>query len=319
MAEWEFDVEQAAAHGPESSANMKICVIIASKGRPHELSQWTDLLNLQTVGPFQVIYSVTQEVDLPERTALFQPSTVVMGPAGLPHQRNRGLEVVEQGADVIAFFDDDYVPSRFCLEDISKFMEKNVDVSGANGCLLADGIKTPGVTFEESIALLAQYEASRSPLYEIEQDLVGLYGCNMVFRASAIQDIRFDEKLPLYAWQEDIDFAVRVNRNGRIVKTSCFVGVHQGTKSARVSGVDFGYAQIANPLYLIRKGTMPFMFGLKLALKNVLNNHIMMVNPEPWIDRRGRAAGNWIALRDIVLGKCAPGRILDLRRNLRRS
>jgi len=296
---------------------MKICIIIASKGRSHELSQWTDRLNLQTIAPCEVIYSVTQEADLPERTTLFHPSKVVIGSAGLPHQRNRGLEIVGQDADVIAFFDDDYIPSKFCLEDISRFMDINRDVAGANGALLADGIKTVGVNFEDAVALLANYEASRCPIYSIEKDLVGLYGCNMVFRAAAIRDIRFDEELPLYAWQEDIDFAVRANQNGRIVKTSCFVGVHQGTKSGRVSGVDFGYAQIANPFYLIKKGTMPLMFGLKLALKNFLNNHVMMAKPEPWIDRRGRAVGNWIALRDMIRGKCEPGRILDLRRNLR--
>ena len=36
------------------------------------------------------------------------------------------------------------------------------------------------------------------------------------------------------------------------------------------------------------------------------------LRPEPWIDRRGRLAGNLRALRDLVTGRLAPGRILEL-------
>ena len=67
-------------------------------------------------------------------------------------------------------------------------------------------------------------------------DLEGLYGCNMVFRAEAIGQERFDEQLPLYAWQEDIDFTARVGRARRMVKTDAFQGVHQGVKGARLPG-----------------------------------------------------------------------------------
>jgi GT2 family glycosyltransferase len=134
----------------------------------------------------------------------------------------------------------------------------------------------------------------------------------MAFRTSVIEDARFDENLPLYAWQEDIDFAGQLRRRGRVVKTRAFVGVHRGVGAARSSGVRLGYSQIVNPLYLVRKKTMPGWFATKLIMRNFVANHIRAVAPEPWIDRAGRLRGNWIAVGDVVRGRADPKRILSL-------
>ena len=42
--------------------------------------------------------------------------------------------------------------------------------------------------------------------------------------------------------------------NGKVVKIDAAFGVHLGTKLGRNSGLRLGYSQIANPLYLARKG-----------------------------------------------------------------
>ncbi|MGH1572240.1 glycosyltransferase family 2 protein [Methylobacterium sp. P31] len=189
-------------------------------------------------------------------------------------------------------------------------MHRNADVVGANGLLLRDGINGEAVDFEAAKTILNQHAGNRTSEFKIEKDLIGLYGCNMVFRASAIGDVRFDERLPLYSWQEDIDFAVQVGRNGRIVKTNCFAGIHQGVKSSRTSGKQLGYSQVSNPIYLIRKGTMPVTFGAKLMIKNLISNHVKMFRPEPWVDRRGRAVGNWLAVRDLLTNRLDPEKIL---------
>jgi hypothetical protein len=116
----------------------------------------------------------------------------------------------------------------------------------------------------------------------------------MVYRASAIGSCRFDERLRLYGWQEDVDFAASLSSRGRIVKTFAFSGVHQAVKYGRTSGVRLGYSQVVNPLYLVR---------------NVLANHLKTFKPEPRIDRAGRMKGNWIAFRDLMLGRLMPERI----------
>ena len=57
---------------------------------------------------------------------------------------------------------------------------------------------------------------------------------------------------------------------------------------------------------------MPLNFGLQLLVSNFLANHLRMLRPEPWVDRRGRAAGNWLALADLVSGRLNPLRAAEL-------
>lgn len=290
----------------------RVAVVLASVGRPIELEHWTDRLLAQTLPPHRVVYSVVKEADLPPPERRYPGSIAVTGAAGLPGQRNRGIAQVIDDCDVLAFFDDDYVPTRACLARAAALFDENPDVAGANGLLLADGIGGPGIGYAEACALIDLYDAATPEPIRIEHELEGLYGCNMAYRAAAIGALRFDERLPLYAWQEDIDFAVQVSARGRIVKSNAFAGVHQGVKAARNSGLRFGYSQIANPLYLHRKGTMSRGFALRLATRNLVANHVRALRPEPWVDRLGRLRGNWLGIADALRGRCEPERILSL-------
>jgi hypothetical protein len=136
----------------------------------------------------------------------------------------------------------------------------------------------------------------------------------MAFRLKPIvgHNVVFDENLPLYGWQEDIDFSRRVRPYGRIVRSQTLRGVHLGIKLGRTSGVRFGYSQIANPVYLIRKGSMSWRHAAKLIWRNLAANLLRSVYPEPWIDRKGRLKGNCLAIVDIAIGRISPGRILQL-------
>ena len=145
-------------------------------------------------------------------------------------------------------------------------------------------------------------------------DFYGAYGCNMSFRLEPVrrQGILFDENLPLYGWQEDIDFSMRVRPYGRIMNAAALRGVHLGIKLGRTSGVRFGYSQIANPIYLIRKGSMSWRHASKLMWRNIAANMGRSLFPEPWVDRKGRLKGNLLALIDMLRGRISPGRILQL-------
>jgi GT2 family glycosyltransferase len=215
-------------------------------------------------------------------------------------------------AEIVTFFDDDYVPSDRCIEGVRKLFLDHPDVVAANGTLLADGINTAGIGYDQACALIARHDKCVPPPLEVLADKSGLYGCNMAYRMSAIGDERFDERLPLYAWQEDIDFAARVGKRGRIVTSNAFFGVHRGIKGARPSGVRLGYSQIANPLYLVRKGTMQRSEAVRLITRNVVKNHIRVLWPESWVDRSGRCKGNWRALADLLRRRDDPANILKM-------
>ena len=287
---------------------LKVGVGIATKGRPEELADIVAALQRQTVPPELIVVSAVTHADIGD---LEESDTIkiVLGSAGLCHQRNRALDILLPDCDIVAFFDDDYLPSRFAIERMTAVFRDRLNVVGLTGALLADGINSLGVSREEAEAAIRHYDSAEAAPVVFDGPLVGLYGCNMVYRASAIAGERFDETLPAYAWQEDIDFAARIGRKGMLCKTNAFAGIHRGVKGARQSGVRFGYSQIANPVYLIRKGTMPLGFGTRLMLRNALANHAKMLWPESWVDRRGRARGNWVALRDFLFGRLSPGRI----------
>jgi hypothetical protein len=74
-----------------------------------------------------------------------------------------------------------------------------------------------------------------------------------------------------------------------------------------------GYSQIANPVHLVRKGTFTFRRALFQMARNVAMNLCFSFTPEPYVDRRGRLRGNLTALKDLVLGRVHPERILTLR------
>ncbi len=296
----------------------KITVVICSLGRPEVVRSLLPHLLNQSLPARRIVLSVPSPSDLPDDidwSALPVPVQVVIAPKGSCAQRNAALDVVEDESDIVAFFDDDYVPSRYALEGIAGAFDAFPHVAGMTGRLLADGIHGRGITPEEATRRLHDWDKSQNgPVAKprlIDHDLVGLYGCNMVIRADRIAGARFDERLPLYGWQEDIDFAHGLE--GAKVKCDALVGIHCGVKSGRESnGGLLGYSQIANPYYLVRKGSMPPAFALKLSIRNILSNHVRALRPEPWIDRRGRMKGNWIALFDLLRGRSAPERILEL-------
>jgi GT2 family glycosyltransferase len=289
---------------------MKVAIVIASVGRPVELARWVDHARRQTLTPSEIIFSIASDADIPAGFA--DPSVKVLrGPKGSCHQRNSGLDALTSAPDVVAFFDDDYVPSRRCIEGIAAVFTAHPDLVGTSGQLLADGIHSAGVDYETATTMVEAYDAEDPPIDTSLIKAMGTYGCNMAFRCAAIGDVRFDEKLPLYAWQEDVDFSRRLRSRGRVERTHGFVGVHQGVKGGRSPGMRLGYSQVANPLYLIRKGTMAPSDALWLMMRNVGSNHVKAFTPEPWVDRKGRVAGNWRAVKDLLTGKLRPDRILD--------
>jgi GT2 family glycosyltransferase len=293
------------------SERLKIAVGVATLGRREVLSETISVLTKQTRPPDCLVICPARDEDL-DHGALhdFPAATfVVAGAVGLCAQRNRIMAEI-RNADVVVFFDDDFFPCHDYLSHIERIFLSYADVIGITGRPIEDGISGPGLAVAHAHSMVAQASEETEEIGET----VGTYGCNMAFRMAPIRKhtIKFDENLPLYGWQEDIDFSARLAQHGRIIESNLLKGVHLGSKGARSSGVRLGYSQIANPVYLIKKGTMSSSYAIPLMLRNMAANFLRIVNPEPWVDRRGRLKGNALALLDLVLGRSSPQRILDL-------
>ena len=293
---------------------LDIVVGIATSGRREVLARNIAALADQTRLPDRLVICPVKEADVDEQSLkdFPRPSLVVRGPVGLPAQRNKILSAITN-ADIVVFFDDDFFPGPRYIENLASIFTARPDVVAVTGALIADGARGPGLTVEEGLQLIHSDAKSLSTAGELTEQY-GTYGCNMAFRLKPVIDhgILFDENLPLYGWQEDIDFSLRVRPYGRIVNSAALRGVHLGIKLGRTSGIRFGYSQIANPVYLIRKGSMSWRHANKLMWRNIAANVARSFFPEPWVDRKGRLKGNVLALMDIIRGRSSPGRILQL-------
>jgi hypothetical protein len=296
-----------------SRPKLNIAVGIATAGRKSILSHTLELIARQTRRPDVLIACPAADDDLDAEVLTNLPfSTVVRtGKRGLTSQRNQILAAAV-ASDIIVFFDDDFFPQLNYLEELEKIFLDNADVVAVTGRPICDGANGPGLDAEAALGLISE-TAPKTGDY-ILASTYGTYGCNMAFKMDPIRQhrISFDETLPLYGWQEDIDFSRHLSAYGRIVDASVLSGVHLGAKGGRTSGVRFGYSQIANPVYLVRKGTMSLSFAGPLICRNLLANIGKSLRPEPWIDRRGRLKGNVLALLDFATGRISPQRILEL-------
>lgn len=290
---------------------MRLAVIIPTLGRRGQVARLLRYLGDQTRLPDEVIVSAPDatHVELPEDCPF--PLSLVFGPMGSSAQRNTALVPSLARFDIITFFDDDFVPSTEYLAQVEKAFVENDGWAVVMGMVVRDGATNAGLTWEDAEAALREARGKKHDGPPVV-DHVGAYGCNMSFRSSFVGDLRFDERLVLYGWQEDIDFTSQMRSKGRVVCVTAITGVHLGIKSGRVSGKRFGYSQVANAIYLIRKGSVPASFALPLMFRNIAANLAKSLRPEPYIDRRGRLRGNMLAILHIAMGRIEPEYILKI-------
>ena len=306
---------------------MKSYVVIATKGRPTETGILLDYLARQSQRPDSVVIVGTEEADIEDlRTHTLCKEGIgvclISDRAGLPIQRNVGLEHLKatvlpkpsEALDAhVSFFDDDFRPADNWLEQASAIFTNQSKLVGITGNVVADGVRIGGVSEIEATKYLSGELPAQDHWASGEQRvLTSMYGCNMAFRANVFETCSFDERLPLYAWQEDRDFTGQASEFGDCVLAPDCKGVHLGVTGGRGSGVRLGYSQIANLAYLWRKGTVSGGSALHLMVRSFGSNTLRSVRYNPRVDYRGRFRGNMMALGDIMLGRFRPERIVEL-------
>jgi GT2 family glycosyltransferase len=289
-------------------------VIISTRGRPTIVNALVGQLAEQSKPPEHIFVVGSKPDDITGLDCNQDGLTVRVGRVGSSLQRNDGLALAGSRFSYIAFFDDDFVPSRFWLERMQDVFRSRPDAVGLTGHVLADGTTTAGIPLVEARAMVNAHDATvaRSEVVHAKVGYGSNMGCNMAFRYSTLRHIHFDERLPLYAWMEDADFRGQAQKYGNVIRADAMTGVHLGHKQGRGRGVTLGYSQIANAIYLAAKGTVPFSHLVPLVTRNLLSNTVRSLRPEPFVDRRGRLLGNLIAVGDLLRGRIAPERILEL-------
>lgn len=300
----------------------KAFVIVATKGRAKETYILLNHLAAQTYPIKKIVVVGSEQSDIVglENHPLFSTQKLVIktSPVGSCIQRNHGLDQITDDVKDIApenwfviFFDDDFRLVANWVENCADLFARDSTVVGMTGRVLADGVHGTGLSENEAQEILANNLADLTQADYAET--TGLYGCNMAFRGSFANKARFDENLPLYGWQEDIDYSTRAARDGKIVYAPSCVGVHMGVSNGRTSGVRFGYSQIANPIYLYKKGTMTYKKMMTLMSRNVGANVIRTILMNRKKDFSGRLYGNILALIDLLRKNCHPKNVIKIK------
>ena len=287
---------------------LSLVVGIATRGRPATLATTLESLSRQTRRPDAILIAYTTPDDVRDIGVRFPEVWLLLSPAGLTRQRNTILDMLPD-ADLLVFLDDDFHIHRDYLAVMENVFLEHPEVVVATGTLLGDGIH--GVALEPRDAAL-RFDSHRAITTNIRlRPVFNAYGCNMAFRMETVASnaIRFDETLPLYGWYEDVDFSRRVSQHGDSVRVGQAWGVHLGVKSGRHSEVRLGYSQVANPIYLANKRSVPWYFAVASVASRLLKNLVRSFAPERHIDRRGRLRGNLRAFRDLYKGTLSPTRI----------
>jgi len=290
---------------------VRIAIGIATRGRSNILREVLEELDLQTRAPDRILVCHVTESDVDDLPLRFPGVEFLTSAAGLPRQRNRILDAIGN-CDAVLFLDDDFIAAPRWLEALEAVLIARPDCVVATGTVIGDGAKGPGITPDEARGIIAA-DTPPSVLTAAHEHFNG-YGCNMALRLAPVRQhaLRFDEKLPLYAWYEDIDLTRRMLPFGTILRLEGARGVHLGVKQGRVPGLRLGYSQVVNPIYLARKGSFPWSHAIPSAGRHCLINLLRSARPEPEVDRWGRFRGNLLGLWDLVTGRADPERILSL-------
>lgn len=305
---------------------MRCFVVVATKGRPTETRRLLDNLRGQVLPPAFTVVIGAEDKDLSgihdhELVRSGDCFATVSPKVGSSSQRNFGLAELKRrgyfdegaGRFFCAFFDDDFrMQDDWILRAAVRFAQN--DIVGLTGQVLADGVKGGGLSESEAEAYLKR-KIGRQPHWasgDTEREIGSVYGCNMAFLDLVSKDVRFDEALPLYGWQEDRDYTAMARRSGKVIYFPGSVGVHLGIKAGRTSGLKFGYSQIANPLYLMKKGTMEPASCLQFVGRALLANSIRSLRQHRFVDYRGRLYGNILAVMDTIVHGPTPQKVQTL-------
>src|SRR4051812_21403560 len=178
----------------------RVCVGVATRGRPELVRNLVLRLRRQTLKPERIVVACVEAADV-EGLSPAPDIQIVFSAPGLAKQPNLLLDHAD--ADYLAYFDDDFIPDDRWLEMAVAQFEADPAIAGVTGNVVADGVVGPGLTPDEGErALASAHRRGRSSSVEN----CSPYGCNMAFRVSALAGQRFDERLVLYGWQEDRDY-----------------------------------------------------------------------------------------------------------------
>ena len=311
---------------------LSVSVVINTIDRGSSLSILLQSLENQTYPFFEVIVVVgpTKDNTMERLREYGDRITVQKCPvANLGTSRNIGIR--EARGDLVAFIDDDAVPSSRWLEQVVKIFE-HTDLQGTGGSVFLIHPAAPRLQYRFGIIspLAEQVEVQSSPLQHLitpglSSTWVGrMMGTNMVYKREALGQVGgFDE---FYQWvYDDTDIALRLNHAGKTVQPVKEAWVYHVPASSRnrkaftFSG-KWWLQTKAGIYFIIKNGRdyhepYPLIFwaGFKFMIRHLRGDiRILKSHAINWREFTGLVAGElYGALTGLTHGLFVPRKLLS--------
>lgn len=247
-----------------------LTVAICTYCRPESLSRLLDSIAVQDRRPEQLVIVDASPDDSSERALRGRPSlgaladrlvyVRVTGPLkGLTRQRNLALRLTD--CERVAFFDDDMVLAASCLREMERpHRERHAAVAGVAG-MIENQCATPGLLWRARrvlgiVTTLQPGDYCRSGLSVswnfLPRDAAGvregrwLQGGATMWQTSAARRIGFNETFQGYSSGEDLEFSLRMGREGLLLLAADARMVHLHDTAGRPDSFMMGYMGLKN-------------------------------------------------------------------------
>ena len=276
-----------------------VAVLIATKGRPRLVADLVQQLHSQTRPPDHIFVVGSHPDDLTPLDRSDSRLTCLLGRKGRAARFNDAIMAADESYRYLVFFDDDFLPSRFWIEQALDLFNSSPDMIGISGQIVAGGADRRGVCPDDAQVIIDVRDG-----FPIESPSLdprfGLVGSNLAVRHAAVGDVWFDETLPVGSWLADADFCARIAQRGRVGRAPQIYGVKMNPRLYREAGRRIGLAQILNAAHLARKGSFSYSFTARFMARTIFANALLSFSPESHIDRGGRLLGNLQGLLKLI-------------------
>jgi GT2 family glycosyltransferase len=232
---------------------------------------------------------------------------VVNSKASTCIQRNVGFKFIKK-SKYIMFLDDDNIFYSDAFYKMQNFLNNNKDFVGVAfnqiykekknilDCFKKNHITNKiGIYSSDNGGLSGSGWQSRFVNFENNKIVQWLPTRAVIYKSSEIKNSRFDKKLGVYGYLEDLDFSLQLKKGGKLMV--CSDAKYRHDQSITRPGFQFGKKELRNRYYIVKKHKLNIgLFFLTTFLRMLLTFKEGVLGN---LNSFKRLAGNLVALITI--------------------
>jgi hypothetical protein len=261
-------------------------IIIPTKDRPEELNNTIKFLDLNrfffkkiiivdssTLKKKKIINKIIKNYNLNIKIINSKPSTCI--------QRNIGFQFIKDEKYVM-FLDDDNIFYADAFYRMKEFLNNHNDFVGVAFNQIHRDKEGILEKFKKNIILdyLGIYSAKKGGVsrsgwqsrfinFKKNVCVEWLPTRAVIYKSSAIKNIRFDENLGIYGYLEDLDFSLELKKKGNLMV--CGRAKYRHDQVINRLGYEFGKKEIKNRYYIVKKHNLSkILFFLNSLLRAII-------------------------------------------------